>query len=290
MPPFRVDLVAPPADAIDRLQALGALDIDITDAGVAAILPERVRDAGAIAAALGMPLKRIRLSSAVARDEESTWIITQRPIRIGRLLIVPADVGSHAPPIELPAEAKHVPAAAAAGGTLPITLRLVDSRIFGSGCHPTTALCLEAVDEAVSLFEPTSVLDVGTGSGILALAALALGVPLAVAVDVEAAALDTAAQNAHVNGLDDRLDLVRGDVTAVAGLWPLVVANVAAAPLMDMAPELVQRLAHRGRLVLSGISSSVAPDVERVYRRAGLHPVSTRARDGWVALVLDASW
>ena len=73
-------------------------------------------------------------------------------------------------------------------------------------------------------------------------------------------------------------------------MWPLVVANVLAAPLMEMAPPLVRHVSHRGRLVLSGVAAAVAPDVERVYRRLGMRHVRTDERGGWTAIILDASW
>jgi ribosomal protein L11 methyltransferase len=98
---------------------------------------------------------------------------------------------------------------------------------------------------------------VGTGSGILALTALKLGVPQAVGLEIDAEALPVAAENARRNHLADRLHLVLGGPEVVEGHWPLVVANVLAAPLMEMAPVLVRRLARSGRLVLSGIPCSV---------------------------------
>jgi ribosomal protein L11 methylase PrmA len=83
---------------------------------------------------------------------------------------------------------------------------------------------------------------------------------------------------------------VRGGPDAVAGAWPLVVANLATAPLVELAPVLVRRVGHRGRLVLSGIPSSVEPEVDRAYRRLGLRRVRAQSRAGWSALVLQASW
>jgi ribosomal protein L11 methyltransferase len=173
---------------------------------------------------------------------------------------------------------------------LPSGLELLDTPAFGTGLHPTTALCLEAVEEATHPPTQRAVLDVGIGSGVLALTALLRGVPRAVGVDVDDDALRAAAANARRNALRDRLLLVRGGPEAVTGTWPLVVANVLAAPLIEMAPILVRRVAHHGHLVLSGIPSSVEPDVERAYSRLGMHRVHTRARGGWVAVEFRATW
>jgi ribosomal protein L11 methyltransferase len=167
---------------------------------------------------------------------------------------------------------------------------MIDGAAFGTGLHPTTMLCLEVLEEELITSLPDRVLDVGTGSGVLALAALCAGVPGAVAVDIDADAVRAARANASVNGLSQRLQVVHGDVEAVSGVWPLVLANILAAPLIEMAPALARRVGHGGRLVLSGIRSSLASDVERAYRHLGMRQVATRTRDGWSALVLQASW
>jgi ribosomal protein L11 methyltransferase len=167
---------------------------------------------------------------------------------------------------------------------------LVEAAAFGTGLHPTTALCLEALEQAVQISPLDAVLDVGTGSGVLALAALMMGVPRALAIDTDDDALRVAAENARINAMEKRLQLVRGGPESVSGVWPLILANVLAAPLIEMAPALVRRVGHEGQLVLSGIPSSVKPDVDQAYRRLGMRGVRVTSRAGWVALVLKASW
>jgi ribosomal protein L11 methyltransferase len=194
-------------------------------------------------------------------------VLSPRPIRVGRLSIVPA----------------HFEAA-------PHTVRLIDTPAFGTGLHPTTALCLQVLDDVVQIAPPGAVLDVGTGSGVLALGALALGVPRALGIDIEDEALRAAADNARLNGLDDRLELIHGTSDAVAGRWPVVVANILAAPLIEMAPMLTRRVGHHGRLILSGIHTSLEPGVVRAYHHAGMRCIDVRSRESWVALVLLASW
>jgi ribosomal protein L11 methyltransferase len=171
-----------------------------------------------------------------------------------------------------------------------VALRLIDAGAFGTGLHPTTALCLEALLDAVQTDCPDAVLDVGTGSGVLALAALMMGVPRAMGLDIDNEALRVAAENARINAIDDRLQLATGGPDAVAGTWPLVLANVLAAPLIEMAPALVRRVGHRGTVVLSGIPDSVEQDVDQAYRRLGMQRVGKTSRAGWVALVMRASW
>jgi ribosomal protein L11 methyltransferase len=172
----------------------------------------------------------------------------------------------------------------------PGDLRLADASAFGSGLHPTTSLCLEAIEEAVMIANPASMLDVGTGSGVLALAALILGVPRTLGIDIDEEALRATAENSRLNALDSRLQLARGGPEAVMGAWPLVVANVLTAPLIEMAPTLVRRVGHRGRLVLSGIRSAMEHEVASAYRHVGMQPLGVTSRGGWIAIVMQASW
>jgi ribosomal protein L11 methyltransferase len=262
--PYRIDIARPPADVLDRLLALGALDVDRAGTGVAAILPDHVsREAATRALAVG----RLKVSSAVGRDDDSVWLVSPRPTRVGPLVIVPEEVD-----------------------TPPTAIRLADSAAFGTGLHPTTALSIEALARELESGLPDVVLDVGTGSGILALAALRLGVPRAVAVDTDPAAVAAAARNAHLNGLVERVRLVTGGPEVVDGLFPLILANILPAPLIEMATVLVRRLSHQGRLVLSGIPVSAAQQVEDAYRHCGLRGAGHETRSGWSALIFQATW
>ena len=203
-----------------------------------------------VARALDVP--SVAVSAAIGRDNGSVWVLS--------------------------------PLAAPKG------LRLTDSTAFGTGHHPTTALCIEALEEACTIAVPDTILDVGTGSGVLALAALKMGVPRAVGLDIDADALKIAAEHARLNNLADRLQLVLGGPDAVDGLWPLVVANVLAAPLVEMAPVLVRRIGHSGRLILCGIAWSLESEVAQAYQRLGMRHVRSETRAAWSVLVFQASW
>jgi ribosomal protein L11 methyltransferase len=169
-------------------------------------------------------------------------------------------------------------------------LRLADSGAFGTGLHPTTALCLELLDELLREAVPPRLLDVGTGSGVLALAALRLGVPHVHALDIDADALRAAGENARLNGLQDCVSFQAGGPDALDDAWPFIVANILAAPLIDMAPTLVRRVASGGHLLLSGVPADMAREVERVYCRLGMRPARIETRAGWSALVAQPSW
>lgn len=262
--PYRVDIASPPSDVLEVLVQLGALDIEQVNQGVAAILPDGVTH-DRLADGLGGA--GVAISEAVMRDNGSVWILHPRAVRIGRVLIDSADSPSS-----------------------PKALRLTDSCAFGTGHHPTTALCMEALDEILSVERVDSVLDVGTGSGILALAALMMGVPHAVGLDIDADALKIAAENAHRNNFADRLQLILGGPDVVEGNWPLVVANLLAAPLIDLAPVLVRRVGRGGRLLLSGIPWSLESEVRQAYQYLGMRPISSRTRAGWTLVIAQASW
>ncbi len=263
--PYRIDLRDPEGTAAARLIELGALDLESFPNGrVSALMPDSITSQQ-VAAALG--IDDFAVSPATGRDADSVWLLAPRPFTIGRLRIAPADAKPE-----------------------PGTLRLIDAPAFGTGLHPTSALCLEALDEILGVSSPDRVLDVGTGSGVLALGALTLGVPHACAIDVDDDALRVAAENARINGLRDRIELVHGGPDAVEGAWPLVLANVLAAPLIEMAPTLIRRIGHHGRLVLSGIPDGIEGEVEAAYRRLGMRRVEVKTRGGWVAVVMQASW
>jgi ribosomal protein L11 methyltransferase len=158
---------------------------------------------------------------------------------------------------------------------------------FGTGTHPTTALCLAAISEAVTARPGLSVLDVGTGSGLLAIAARKLGAGRTVAVDVDPVAVRVAGENAARNGV--ALELSGAPAGEVRGAFDLVVANILANTLVELAPALDARLAPGGTLVLSGILAPQADEVRAAHVARGLRPAPPRERrEGeWVALVLE---
>lgn len=262
--PYRIDIASPPSDALERLMQLGALDIEQVQGGIAAIIPDNV---GPDVAADTLNVTDVAVSAAVARDNGSVWLLAPRPVRIGNVFIAPPEAAPE-----------------------PGMIRLTDSAAFGTGHHPTTVLCIEALQEALTMDKTGGVLDVGTGSGVLALTALMLGVPQAVGLDIDADALKIAGEHARLNDLAGRLQLVLGGPQTVEGTWPLVIANVLAAPLIEMAPMLVRRVGHRGRLILSGIPASLEFEVWQTYQWLGMRHIRSETRAGWAILIAQASW
>lgn len=158
-----------------------------------------------------------------------------------------------------------------------VRIVLDPGRAFGSGHHDTTLGCLEAV--GVLDLEGASVLDVGTGTGILAIAAARRGARHVVGVDVDEDAVEVAAANASAN--DVRLDLARGSVDDVHETFDLVLANLLTHTLVELAGPLVAAVAPGGTLVTSGIGAPRADVVAEALSAAGLDEVATRVRGDW---------
>jgi ribosomal protein L11 methyltransferase len=151
---------------------------------------------------------------------------------------------------------------------------------FGTGEHPTTRMCLEAILAAPKRVARPRCLDVGTGSGVLALCAARAGWD-AFGLDVDPDSIATARANAAHNRLEARFEL--GSLERVEGVWDLVVANLYAELLVEHAHALVALAA--GRIVLSGITADRAPSVRAAFSSQPL--VEERTVDGWTLLVYD---
>lgn len=144
-----------------------------------------------------------------------------------------------------------------------IVVTLDPGLAFGTGTHPSTALCLDWL--AGADLAGKTVLDYGCGSGLLGIAALKLGAARVIAVDIDPQALTATRQNAAANGVADRIE-----VLAAADYAPrpcdVVVANILAGPLVALAPALIASLRPGGALVLAGLLHAHADEVERAYR------------------------
>ncbi len=163
-------------------------------------------------------------------------------------------------------------------------LVLEPGRAFGTGLHETTSLVAEALEEHAQEFSKREVLDVGCGSGILALVALTLGASRARAVDTDPEAVEVTRENATRNGLEERVGCDTTPVAKIAERYPVVVANIEARVLVPMAADLGSRVEPGGLLVLSGILAPQKDEVRAAY--TGFSLEQTRARGEWVALVL----
>jgi ribosomal protein L11 methyltransferase len=206
-----------------------------------------------------------QLSFREVADQDWTraWMDTYQPMRFGqRLWIYPWNV--------------EPPAADAAA----IVVRLDPGLAFGTGTHPTTALCLEWLD-ATDLNGKT-VIDYGCGSGVLAIAALKLGARRVIGVDNDGQALTASHDNAQRNGVAEQLDLYLPQHFPQMHTDALV-ANILAGPLGELAPLFAKSLTPGGVLALSGILDGQQEELIARYREWFDDVVAT-TRDGWVRI------
>lgn len=170
-----------------------------------------------------------------------------------------------------------------------VVLTLDPGMAFGTGVHPTTRMCLEQVEQRVQ--PGMRVMDVGTGSGILALAAAQLGAASVYAIDNSSVAVESARANAVMNDLGEKITVVLGildeaEAKRHSGQYDLVLANIIAHVIGSIAPELAQVMAPTGLLVVSGIIEARRPDAEGPLLAAGLELVDEVKIDDWLALIL----
>lgn len=159
-------------------------------------------------------------------------------------------------------------------------------RAFGTGHHPSTFATLSLIEEWCADRRIGRALNVGTGSGILAIAMRKLGIAQVVAIDVDATALENARENAELNGLAGGIRFSAAPLASIRGRFDLITANILSSVLIDMAPQLKARLRPGGALILAGILKREAASVVAAYC-PDLRLVRTRIDKAWAALMLE---
>ena len=167
-----------------------------------------------------------------------------------------------------------------------LVIDLVPGLAFGTGQHQSTRLCLGLLAEQIGGGE--RVLDVGTGSGILAVAAAKLGAASVLATDIDPLAVDSARQTVRQNQLDERIEVSEESIPADEQ-FDLITANLTADILQYVAGDLAAALNPGGRLIASGLISSRQDEVVSAFARGGLQWLSDKTEDVWCAVVLARS-
>ncbi|MGQ0660943.1 50S ribosomal protein L11 methyltransferase [Sphingosinicella sp.] len=236
-------------------------------------------DLAAIAALAPSALEK----PTIERLGDADWLTLSQaglePIRAGRFFV------------HTPAHRDEVPAHS-------IAFEIDAGRAFGTGQHETTTGCLIALDRLKARGAVFGqIADIGTGTGLLAFAALRLWPSArAIASDVDPVAIEVAAENAAINGVPVGRGPGQCELAVAAGLdhrrlivrapYDLIIANILAGPLIELAPDISGALAPGGRLILAGLLDRQAERVTAAYARRGLRPVARIDRGEWPSLVL----
>lgn len=242
-----------------RVVGLFAADTDISD----------VR--ATLLATLGLEhLPEHRVEILEDRDWSREWLKNFRPVKFGHRLWV-------------------VPTAYTAPEPDAVNMVLDPGLAFGTGTHPTTALCLEWLDRLADQGELDGrlVLDYGCGSGILAVAAALLGAEHVVATDIDPQALTATRDNAGRNTVINAVSVCLPEAldAAMAGRQAdVIVANILATPLIELSGAVVAHLCNGGRIALAGLLRSQAAEVADAYRTHGVVLEIEEEREGWVRL------
>ena len=275
-----VDLPVAEAEAAqDLLHELGVMGLEVRDgegptmpgvrapAGGEVILVAYFEDADAAGQAHAALLEahpgaRLVLAEEVQQDWSNAWKVHIKSVQVGRLWVGP------------PWDVENAPADR-------VRLVIEPKMAFGTGDHPTTSLCLGAVDAYMEAHPGASVLDVGTGTGVLAIAARKLGAGRVVGTDNDPVSVELARENAEVNGTPG-LELSGRELDAVEGTFDLVVANILANTLIELAPLITAKV--KDRLLLAGVLAHQKPDVEAAYVNLGLVAEPGARQGEWVRL------
>src|SRR5512137_1247336 len=268
-----------PADRADACTALfferGAAGVEEREAGLAPMPGARQPGSGRVllvaffedrqaarraAADLDVPAEMAEIPD---RDWGEEWKKGLGPITVGRIFLRPSWVDAVPP-----------------AGSAEVVLD--PGMAFGTGTHPTTSLCLAAIDDFLARRPGASVLDVGTGSGLLAIAARKLGAGRVAANDNDPVAVTVAAENADRNGAS--LELTGDPPSAIPGTFDLVVANILANVLVELAPDLARRAAPGGEVVLAGVLVPQESEVADAFLAQGLEALPGQRRGEWSLL------
>lgn len=248
---------------------------DIWEASVYLYREDEAEMRERFASVLAAAFPGVAIQSEVLPDID--WIAKSleglKPVRAGRFVV----------------HGSHDRGTARAG---EIAIEIDAGQAFGTGHHGTTAGCLEVIFNVMRARKVKRVLDLGTGSGVLAIAARKLAPARVLATDIDPVATQVARENVRKNGIVSGIALETAPgfhSTAFGrhGPFDLIIANILARPLMRMAPQLAAQLAPGGDVVLSGILASQRWKVLAAYNGAGLRHVRTIWREGWVTIHLD---
>ena len=200
-------------------------------------------------------------------DWIEVWRKHYRPMKIGKIVVCPEWIDYHKQDGDL-------------------VVKIDSNMAFGTGEHETTSMCIEFLSKYVD--GGTTVIDVGTGSGILGISSILLGAKRAVMTDIDVVAVETAKHNAKLNGVDDRCVVTLDNLVSESdAVGDIVVANITADVLCLLAKDIKKHVKEKTKLILSGILRERADDVVNAYLPLGYKIINSESKGEWVALVME---
>lgn len=222
----------------------------------------------------GFVLSSPTITPVRSEDWSTSWKVHFKPLRVGaRLLIVPTWEDAASQPGDL-------------------VMRIDPGMAFGTGGHETTRLCLELLEKTMDADGQAvapSLLDLGTGSGILAMAASLLGAGRILALDIDPEAVIVARENLALNDLADKVDCGTSPLESLDERFDIILANILAEELVRLAPDLAARLNPGGSLILSGILAEKEDFVRLGFAGQPLRYVETNKAGEWVAMLYQGA-
>ncbi len=214
----------------------------------------------------------LTVSEIPEEDWSRTWKEHFKPLQVGRrFLVTPTWEAVHCGPERL-------------------IIRIDPGRAFGTGHHESTRLCLEWLESCRELDPGSarrSLLDLGTGSGILAIGAALLGFSEVVGIDNDPEAVQVAEENIMLNGLSEQIRLLCATPEGVSGSFDVVISNIESKPLIRMSETIASKVRAEGLLALSGILIEQADEVVAEYEKRGLRPAGVKTAGDWVLLAFQ---
>lgn len=165
-----------------------------------------------------------------------------------------------------------------------ILIELDPKQAFGTGTHPTTQLCLRSLETIIPGHESPLVFDVGTGSGILAVAAIKLGARHVEACDTDPVAVAATIENAELNGVMDKMACYEGGIETISGQADVLVVNILAEVVAEIAPDIAARVRPGGDIIASGIIRERQGLVEQAFEAAGLAVLRVEYQGEWTVI------
>jgi ribosomal protein L11 methyltransferase len=265
-----------------ELQNGNGFQEDVLRETLNAYLPRDVRVDKRIEALAGYINDLVQLFPALPKPEWSTELVMDanwgeewkkyfKPLRVTKNIIIKPTWERYSP------------------GGHDIIIEVDPGMAFGTGQHPSTRMCLQAMEDLI-LQDRTArgwrVMDVGAGTGILGIAAAKLGVGKVICIDIDKQAAEIARENVRTNGVEDKVEVVHCDVTTIHDTFDLIVANLTAKMLIKLRPHLISLLGRGGFVVMSGIIEQNRDDMEHHFFTEPFVVHRTITEKEWVCYVL----